>query len=84
MAMNSNHKRLNWYFDIHLRSVLKIIFLNGDTNSIQHSIGFVAILAILLLAAISCVYTYANAKELSVSPMFAMGTFIGLHQVSSF
>lgn len=47
------------------------------------SIGSVAILMILSIFQIACVYAYFNADELSISSIYAIGLFVGGIQVSN-
>lgn len=80
--MNDNHKRFNWYVNIHFRSVFKSIFLDVNERPMKYSIGSIGILSILVINQIGCIYAYFNSKRLAVSPIFAIATFIGIIQVS--
>lgn len=80
--MNNNHKRFHWYVNIHLRSIFKIIFLDVNEKSMKCSIGFVVVLTILSIIEIGSIYTYFNGRELSISPLYAIGIFIGAIEVS--
>lgn len=80
--MNDNQKRFHWLLNVHLRSVFKTIFLDVNEKATKCSIGFIAILMIMTVAQIGYAYTYSNAKQLSISPIFSMGVFLGAMQVS--
>lgn len=81
--MNNNHKKFHWYVNVHLRSIYKVIFLNVTERPMKCSIGFIAILAIFAIIDIDCIYGCFNAKQLNVSPIFAICVSIGTMQVSS-
>lgn len=80
--MNQNHKRFHWYLNVHLRAIFKTMFLDVNEIPIKYSIGYFAILSILLVAVLGCVYTYFNAKQLSISPIYAIGISAAAMQVS--
>lgn len=82
--MNTNHKKFHWYLNVHLRSIFKIIFLDMNEKPMKYSIGYFAIMSVLISAVFGCVYTYFNDKELSISPIFAIGMSVAPIQVSSF
>lgn len=84
MNMNNNHERFHWHLSIHLRSIFRTIFLDVDEKPAKYSIGFVAIVLIFVITDIGAIYAYLNAESLSISPVFAIGTFFCGWQVSKY
>lgn len=83
MNMNSSYKRFHWYLSVHLRSIFKIIFLDVNEKPMKLSLGYFVLMSILLSAVFGCVYTFFNGKQLSISPIFAIGMSVAPTQVSS-
>lgn len=77
-----NNERFVWYLNEHFRSYFKSLFLNVNEKRVQNGFGFIAILSVYILFEFGCIYTYFNGKQLSVSPIFALGIFCATTQVS--
>lgn len=81
--MNINHKKFHCYLNIHFRSLLEAVFLDVNEKQMKNKIGYIGTLTIFFIAAIGSFYSYFNAEQLSISPIFALAYFFGLQQVNN-
>lgn len=82
--MNNNHERFHLCLNIYFRPFFGAMFVDVSKKPMQYTIGYIAMWTIFLLMEIGCIYTFFNAHELSISPIYAIGICIGASQVSKY
>lgn len=80
--MSENSRRFNGYINVSLRSFFGAMFVDVSEKRMRYTIGYFAIWTIYIFMEIGCLYAYFNANELSISPIYSIGTFISTSQVS--
>lgn len=81
--MNDNYKRFDRCLNGSLRSAFGIMFVDVSDKPMKCTIGFIAVWSICFIFEVGCLYAYFNATQLSISPIYAIGTFVGASQVSN-
>lgn len=80
--MNDNHKRFHRCLNGNLRSAFGVMFVDVSEKPMKCTIGYIAVWSICFIFEVGCLYAYFNAAQLSISPIYAIGTFVGASQVS--